>query len=80
MEKKLEKKKYVFNIENSGIILSNKDGIATVYGLTNVKMSELVIFENKSFGMVLNLNNKTTEIVIFGNDTELNVGSIVNIY
>jgi len=77
LEEQIDNQKYNFDIENSGIITKIKDGIATVFGLSKVKMSELVLFENKSFGMVLNLNNNGTDIVIFGNDTDLKVGSVV---
>ena len=65
------------SVSDVGIILRIKDGIATVYGLEDVEMGELVTFENNSYGMVLNLNYETADIVLFGNDTDLNLGSIV---
>jgi proton translocating ATP synthase F1 alpha subunit len=57
------------NVTDSvGGVLSVGDGIARVYGLTNVKAGELVEFSCGVKGMVLNLEADNVGIVIFGND------------
>jgi proton translocating ATP synthase F1 alpha subunit len=73
--KKRSRKKDI--VRDVGLIARIKDGIVTVIGLENVSMGELVNFSNKAYGMVLNLNKQNADIVLFGNDTNLNIGSIV---
>ena len=42
-------------MSESGTVLSVGDGIATVYGLKDAMMSELLIFPHDVYGMVMNL-------------------------
>ncbi len=49
-----------------GTVLQVGDGIARVYGLEKVMMSELVEFPNDVFGMVLNLEEDSVGVVLFG--------------
>ena len=65
------------DISEFGIILNLQDGIAKIIGLNNIQMGELLIFENNSYGMVLNLKLESSDVVLFGNDTTLNIGSLV---
>lgn len=63
-----------------GVVLSINDGIARVYGLTEVKSGELVIFsESESLikGMALNLEKNIVGVVIFGNDREIKENDFV---
>ena len=50
-------KKYQHKIEllDTGKVISIGDGVAMVYGLKNAMLSELVVFPNDVYGMVLNL-------------------------
>ena len=59
-----------FNQKNEiGKVLDVKDGVATVYGLNNVKAGEVVEFiDAKIKGLALNLNFDTIQVVIFGNE------------
>jgi len=68
-----------FHQENIiGEVLSVKDGVATVYGLTDVKAGEVVEFiESKIKGLALNLNVDTIQTVIFGNDRLIKAGDKV---
>jgi F-type H+-transporting ATPase subunit alpha len=50
------------------------DGIARVAGLPNVKMSELVEFENGIFGLAFNLETDIVGVIIMGSYTEINEG------
>ncbi len=60
----------IININETGIVLSVSDGIASINNLKNVNSGELVFFNTnpKIYGMILNLNNNTVDAVILGND------------
>lgn len=60
-----------------GTVLQVGDGVARIYGLTKVMMSELVEFPNDVMGMVLNLEEDTVGVVLFGEDSLVNEGDIV---
>lgn len=52
----------------AGTVLQAGDGIATLYGLSNVQAGELVEFPERSVeGMVLNLEEDNVGVVLFGN-------------
>ena len=60
-----------------GTVLQVGDGIARVYGLSNVMASELVEFPNDVFGMVLNLEEDSVGCVLFGESALIKEGDIV---
>ncbi|MCL2039414.1 MAG: F0F1 ATP synthase subunit alpha [Bacteroidetes bacterium] len=60
-----------------GTVLQVGDGVARVYGLTKVMMSELVEFPNNVIGMVLNLEEDNVGVVLFGDDSLVKEGDIV---
>merc|ERR1711916_12860 len=65
-----------FNKKNDiGEVLSVKDGVATVYGLNDVKAIEFI--DSKVQGLALNLNVDTIQTVIFGNDRLIKEGDRV---
>src|SRR4029079_17627542 len=68
-----------FNKKNDiGEVLSIKDGVATIYGLTDVKAGEVIEFiDSKVKGLALNLNVDTIQTVIFGNDRLIKEGDRV---
>jgi len=57
-----------------GTVLQIGDGVARVYGLTNVMASELVEFPNGVVGMVLNLEEDNVGCVLFGDDSLVKEG------
>lgn len=63
--------------ESVGYILHLGDGIARVWGLEDVMMSELVEFSNGTVGMVLNLDVDSVGIVLFGSEEGLKEQGIV---
>jgi len=66
---KLVIKKSLDRKNDIGEVLSVKDGVATIYGLTDVKAGEVIEFiDSKIKGLALNLNVDTIQTVIFGND------------
>ncbi len=71
-------KKNFYQKNDIGEVLSVKDGVATVYGLNDVKAGEVVEFiESKIKGLALNLNVDTIQTVIFGNDRIIKAGDKV---
>ena len=63
--------------EEIGTVLSIGDGIARASGLDQVMASELVIFENGTQGMVLNLEEGNVGIVILGAGENIKEGDII---
>ena len=60
-----------------GTVLQVGDGIARVYGLSNVQYGELVEFEDGLEGIVLNLEEDNAGVVLLGASTAIKEGSVV---
>jgi len=60
-----------------GTVLEVGDGIARIYGLQDVMVSELVEFSNGIQGMVLNLEEDNVGVVVLGSDTHIQEGDTV---
>ncbi|MDR2723966.1 MAG: F0F1 ATP synthase subunit alpha [Holosporaceae bacterium] len=54
-----------------GRVLSIGDGVAKIYGLDDVFMGEMVIFDSGIKGMALNLGEDTVDVVLFGEDRKV---------
>jgi F-type H+/Na+-transporting ATPase subunit alpha len=67
----------VFKLNTIGEVLTVKDGIAFVSGLSQVKVGELVQFSEELFGMALNLEHDRIGVVIFGDDKNVTQGQTV---
>ncbi|WP_114374459.1 F0F1 ATP synthase subunit alpha [Elioraea thermophila] len=66
------------DVAEVGQVLSVGDGIARVYGLANVMAGELVEFPASGLkGMALNLEVDNVGVVIFGDDTAIREGDMV---
>ena len=65
------------SLDEVGTVLTIGDGIARVYGLSNVQYGELVEFENGLEGIVLNLEEDNVGVVLLGPSKEIKEGSIV---
>ena len=72
-------KKYQHKLEllDTGSVTSVGDGVATVHGLKNAMLSELVTFSNGVMGMVLSLDEDSVGVVIFGDDSSIKEDDIV---
>jgi proton translocating ATP synthase F1 alpha subunit len=59
----------LISANNSGIIISIKDGVAIVFGLRGGLASEMIYTSSSLYpnGMILNLHNAYVSVVIFGN-------------
>ena len=53
-------------LQEVGTVLQVGDGIARIYGLTNVQSGELVEFQNKIKAIVLNLEEDNVGAVLLG--------------
>lgn len=60
--------------EEIGTVLQVGDGIALVFGLTNVRSNELVEFESGVMGIVLNLEEDNVGIVLLGSSQKVKEG------
>ena len=65
------------SLEEVGTVLEVGDGIARVYGLTNVQYGELVQFENGLEAIVLNLEGDNVGVVLLGPAEDIKEGSTV---
>jgi len=64
-------------LEEVGTVLQVGDGIARIYGLTNVESGELIEFENGARGIALNLEEDNVGAVLLDPSGELKEGSSV---
>ncbi len=72
-------KKYHHKMEllDTGKVMTVGDGVAMVHGLENAMLSELVLFDNGVYGMVLSLEEDAVGVVIFGDDSSIKEEDIV---
>jgi F-type H+-transporting ATPase subunit alpha len=63
-------------LQEVGTILQVGDGIARIYGLSNVQSGELIEFENGVRGIVLNLEEDNVGAVLLGPSGDLKEGSV----
>jgi F-type H+-transporting ATPase subunit alpha len=64
-------------LEEVGTVLQVGDGIARVYGLSNVGSGELVEFENGVRAIALNLEEDNVGVVLMGESGDISEGSTV---
>ena len=65
------------SLDETGTVLTIGDGIARVYGLSNVQYGELVEFSNGIEGIVLNLEEDNVGVVLLGASNEIKEGDTV---
>ncbi|MET0300810.1 MAG: F0F1 ATP synthase subunit alpha [Flavitalea sp.] len=65
------------DLEEVGTVLQVGDGIARVYGLTNVSSGELVEFENGTRAIALNLEEDNVGVVLMGESGAIKEGAKV---
>ena len=65
------------SLDEVGTVLQVGDGIARVYGLSNVQYGELVQFDSGLEGIVLNLEEDNVGIVLLGPSKEIKEGDTV---
>lgn len=64
-------------LQEVGTVLQVGDGIARIYGLSNVQSGELIEFENGLRGIVLNLEEDNVGAVLLGSSGGIKEGAVV---
>ena len=64
-------------MKETGTVILVGDGIARVYGLRDCMASELLEFEDGSFGMAQNLETETVSVALLSNENNIREGSSV---
>jgi F-type H+-transporting ATPase subunit alpha len=77
LKKQLKGLKTDVDLEEVGTVLQVGDGIARIFGLSNVQSNELIEFQNGSKGIVLNLEEDNVGAVLFGASEEIREGDQV---
>ncbi len=77
IKQKIENFELKVDVEEVGKVIYSADGIAKVYGLTNVMAGEMVEFETGEKGLVFNLEADNVGVVVLGKGTDITEGSSV---
>lgn len=77
LRKQLEGFKSETELEEVGIVLQVGDGIARIYGLSNVQSNEMIEFDSGIKGIVLNLEEDNVGAVLLGPSEKIKEGDTV---
>lgn len=77
LKQQLQGLKTKADLEEVGSVLQVGDGIARVYGLSNVQSNELVEFDKGVLGIVLNLEEDNVGVVLMGKSDKIREGDLV---
>jgi len=64
-------------LKSTGVIMSLKDGIVTIYGLSNAMQGEMLQFDEHTYGLALNLERDCVGAVVLGPTDHLSEGQEV---
>ncbi len=77
IQSEIEKYTDAIRVEEVGTVLEVGDGIARVYGLSNVMAGEMVQFPNGAIGLAFNLEEGSVGVTILGDYLEIQEGDEV---
>lgn len=77
LREQLSNFKTASELEEVGTVLQVGDGIARIYGLSNVQSGELIEFTNGLKGIVLNLEEDNVGAVLLGSSNDIKEGDTV---
>nr|VFJ67309.1 MAG: ATP synthase F1 subcomplex alpha subunit [Candidatus Kentron sp. FW] len=77
IKKKIENFEIGAEVRTEGTVVTLTDGIARIYGLSDVMQGEMIAFPNNTFGMALNLERDSVGAVILGDYTHITEGDVV---
>ncbi|MHB8860979.1 MAG: F0F1 ATP synthase subunit alpha [Pirellulaceae bacterium] len=77
IQKEIEQYESKLDVREVGTVLDVGDGIAHVYGLSNVMSGEMVAFPSGVNGLAFNLEENSVGIIILGNYLDINEGDEV---
>ena len=69
--------RYDLEMQEVGVVVEVGDGIARVYGLERAMASEIVAFPNEVYGLVLNLEEESVGVALFGDSEKIQEGDEV---
>ncbi|HAX17925.1 MAG TPA: F0F1 ATP synthase subunit alpha [Actinobacteria bacterium] len=73
----IDKYEAVSDMEEVGYVAESEDGIAIIRGLSGALSGEMIEFEGKVFGLVLNLDREETGAIILGDHSKIGEGTRV---
>ena len=65
------------DIEECGKVIIVKDGVTIIHGLNKASFSELVVFDNKYYGIVQKISEHYVEVTLLCEDTNIKEGMLV---
>src|SRR3990172_10288896 len=74
IEQQIQKTNLITTAKNVGKIAEIGDGVARVWGLSDVSASEIISFPKNIKGLALNLEEDTVGVIVFGDWTKLKEG------
>jgi len=77
LEKNLSSFSQISKTQNIGIVEKNTDGVVVASGLSKAFMGEEVKFDDGTMGVILNLDEDTVSIILFGNGENITEGSTI---
>ncbi|MEC7030205.1 MAG: F0F1 ATP synthase subunit alpha [Pseudomonadota bacterium] len=77
IQSKLDQIQLDASVSSKGTVITINDGIAQIYGLTDVMYGEMLQFEHEIIGVALNLETDTVGAIIFGDYAKIKEGQIV---
>src|SRR3989338_1845547 len=77
LKKQIEKFQSEVKAEKGGHVVEVFDGIAKISGLSDIKASEMVTFQNGEVGVTLNLEEDSVGIIILGDFSHIHEGDEV---
>ncbi len=77
IKEKIKKYSDIPLLKEEGIVISLGDGIVHASGLDNAMLNEIVLFENGSEGLILNLEEDIVSIVMLGKYSDIRESSVV---
>ncbi len=77
IKEQIKNYKSKIEMKETGTVILVGDGIAKVYGLRDCMSSELLEFEDGSFGMAQNLETETVSVAVLSDTSNIHEGSIV---
>jgi F-type H+-transporting ATPase subunit alpha len=77
LREQIEKYEVRTEMRDVGVVLKVGDGIASIYGLRDAMVGELLEFPGGVFGMALNLEEESVGCVLLGSETAIKEGDTV---
>ena len=77
LKREIENFKSQIKVEKVGQVMEVFDGIAKVYGLSDIKSSEMVTFSGGEVGVALNLEEDVVGVIILGDFSKIKEGDQV---